>query len=137
MFSEQQEPLKNNIGVAVMSQDRLGRRRSPQSPTPWAVGEKPQLLSARQPPEPGAAFTRYLPLYVSVPNVSHYPLFSRLGLFWDLARPEVLLKPSVSPLLALSFLLFSPPPPRPTSLSVPFSISFPSTIHLSPTSFFN
>lgn len=55
-----------------------------------------------QQPELGKAFMRSLPIYVLVPNVSRYQLFSRLGIFWDLARPKVLLKLSVS----LSFQLF-------------------------------
>lgn len=55
-------------------------------------------------------------MYVSVPNVLQYQLFSGLGVFWVAGKPEVLINQSFSPTFTAA------PPPAPA-------------VYLSPTNF--
>ena len=53
---------------------------------------------SQQRPSPGKAFMclRCFPMYISVPNVLQYQLFSGLGVVWVAGRPEVLINHSLS-----------------------------------------
>lgn len=80
--------FKHNIGAAaIMSHNWSSKGKSLESHT-----VERRFSCSEQHPELRKEFMRYFPIYVLVPNVLQYQLFSRLRIFWDSARGEVLLK---------------------------------------------